>query len=405
MQPFDVAGSAGQAGGAAVTGVPGAPGLPYRFLDDPAAAATHLAALRGAPALAFDLEADSLHRYREKICLVQLSTPAENIVLDPLACRDALLALGPLFADPAVNKIVHGGDYDVRLLKKDLGLEVRNLFDTMIAAQFTGREQFGLAALLLEHFGITLDKRYQRADWSARPLGPELLAYAALDTAHLFALKGRLEEELDRLGRRAWVEEECRLLEGVEPGPPKKPWCLDVKGASRLAPRQLAVLQALLELRDRLAREMDRPPFKVLANQTLLDWAQNPPTNRRALMVSPGTSRSLLTREGDAVLEAVTHALVLPDGECPRPVSTRGTPLTEAQARRFQSLRKVREAAAARLKLSPGLLVNSATLEKLAREEPLEAAETLRGVLKGWQLSTIGDEVRAALRAAAGAAG
>jgi ribonuclease D len=378
--------------------------LAYRFLEEPAAAATHLAALRGAPVVAFDLEADSLHRYREKICLVQLSTPSANLILDPLACREALLALGPLFADPAVTKIVHGGDYDVRLLKKDLGLEVRNLFDTMIAAQFTGREQFGLAALLLELFGIALDKRYQRADWSLRPLGPELLAYAALDTAHLFALKARLEEELERLGRRSWVEEECRLLEAVEPGAPKKPWCLDVKGASRFTPRQLAVLQGLLELRDELARELDRPPFKVLSNQTLLDWAQNPPTSHRALLVSPGTNRTLLSRKGDALLEAMTRALVLPEGECPRRVATRGAPLTEAQARRFQALRKVREGAAARLKLSPGLLVNSATLEKLAREEPLEAAETLRGVLKGWQLSTIGEEVRATLRAAGGAA-
>lgn len=370
----------------------------YRFLDQAPEIEEYLAALRDAPALAFDLEADSLHNYREKICLVQISTPASNAILDPLACRAALVALGPLLADPAVRKIVHGGDYDVRLLKKDLGFEVRTIFDTMIAAQFTGREQFGLAALLEEHFNVRLDKRHQRADWSARPLGPELLAYAALDTAHLFALQGRLEEELDRLGRRAWVQEECRLLEAVAPAPPKRPWCLEFKGASRMPPRHLAVLQGLLELREELARELDRPPFKVFSNQTLLAWAQAPPLSRKEVIVTPGAGRALLTRTAEGVLEAVTRAMLLPDGECPRPSVTRDVPLTESQARRLQGLKKVRERTALRLRLSPGLIVNAATLEKLCREDPLAAAETLRGILKGWQMEAIGEDLRRALR-------
>ena len=122
--------------------------------------------------VALDLEADSLHSYREQICLVQVSTPAGNAILDPLAAPEVLPGLAPLLADPAVRTILHGGDYDVRLLKREQGIEVRNLFDTMIAAQFTGRERFGLAALLEEHFGVRLDKRHQRADWSRRPLGP-----------------------------------------------------------------------------------------------------------------------------------------------------------------------------------------------------------------------------------------
>lgn len=270
----------------------------------------------------------------------------------------------------------------------------------MLAAQFTGREKFGLAALLEEHFGLRLDKKHQRADWSVRPLEPELLAYAALDTAHLFALKGRLEEELSDQGRLAWVEEEFRLLETVAPGPPKKPWCLDLKGSHRLSPRQLALLQGLLELRDGLARELDRPPFKVFSNQILLAWAQAPPAGRKEVLETPGAGRSLLARAAQGVLEAILRARLLPEGECPRPIRKTEIALNDQQAQRLRRLKKVRDHVASGLRLSPGLIVNAATLEGLCREDPLVAAATLRGALKGWQMQVIGEELRTALRAA-----
>lgn len=365
---------------------------PYRFFDHGPDIAGYFSSVSTEPVLALDLEADSLHRYPEKICLVQLSSSAETAILDPLAAPEVLDGLESVLADAAVRKIVHGGDYDVRLLKRERGVSVRNLFDTMIAAQLTGRERFGLAPLLEEHFGLVLDKRHQRADWSRRPLGPDLLDYAAGDTAHLHALSARLTEELSELGRLAWAEEEFRLLEQIEPAAPKKPWCLDVKGAGRLAPRQLARLQALLEVRDELARAWDRPPFMVLGNQTLIDWAQAPPASRRDLVHTPGAGRAVLERIADRALEALARAAVVPEQECPRPEPTRRTVLAVSEASRLVRLRTVREEAARRLSLAPGILVNGATLEKFAREGRGGA-----GSLKNWQAEALGAPFQEAL--------
>ncbi|MHB8837277.1 MAG: ribonuclease D [Candidatus Methylomirabilia bacterium] len=358
---------------------------PYRLFDRGPDVAAFFAAVRSETVLALDLEADSLHHYPEKICLVQISTPSETAILDPLAAPEVLDGLESVLADAAVRKIVHGGDYDVRLLKREREVPVRNLFDTMIAAQFTGRERFGLAALLEEHFGVVLDKRYQRADWSRRPLGPELLAYAAADTAHLHALSGRLAAELSALGRLAWAEEEFRLLERIEPGVPKKPWCLDVKGARRLAPRELARLQALLETREELARAWDRPPFMVLGNQTLVDWAQAPPASHRDLVRTPGAGRGLLERVADRALEALARADAVPERDCPRSEPSRRTVLDASETSRLSRLKSVREETARRLGLAPGLLVNGATLERLACPGSAGA-----GLLKNWQAEALG---------------
>jgi ribonuclease D len=369
----------------------------YRLLDRSHEIRDFLDSLAGERALAVDLEADSLHSYREKACLVQVSTSAGHTILDPLPDRRALTGLGALLASDAVVKVFHGGDYDLRLLKRDFGFPVRNVFDTMIAAQLLGREQFGLAALLAEAFGVTLDKKYQRADWSARPLRPELLSYAALDTAYLLKLRERLEAELEAAGRLHWAREEFRLLEKVEPSPPKPPSCFDVKGAGRLEPRQLALLQRLLEVRDELARSWDRPPFKVLATELLLAWAQKAPTALRDVVEARGASKAALARIAPLVLEAAQTAASLPPEACPRPAASNYVPLTGSEERRLKRLKRARVAQAERLKLSPGLLVNSATLERLARLPPDEAARALPGVLKEWQREVVGEGLLGAL--------
>lgn len=369
----------------------------YVFLSDPDQISACLASLRGEPLVALDFEADSLHSYREKICLAQVSTPAGNTVIDPLAGPQALDGLGVVLGDPGVRKVFHGGDYDVRLLKKGYGFAVRSLFDTMIAAQLAGRPKVGLAALLEAEFGVRLDKKYQRADWSVRPLGPELLAYAALDTAYLLALQERLEGELGRLGRSAWAEEEFRLLEGVEPAPERGPWCLDVKGAGRFTPRQLAVLQELLVVRETEARLRDRPPFKVLSAEVLLAWAQKPPKSRREVLETPRAGTSVLQRLAPEILAAVERAQALSDEECPRPTFAPRDPLDGVQEKRLKNLKRARTEASARLGIEPGLLVNSATLERLVRLGPDEAAGAVPQLLKAWQREAVGDELLAAL--------
>lgn len=371
----------------------------YEYHSTPETIDQVLLEARGEPRVALDLEADSLHSYREKVCLVQLSTRGRNAVVDPLVPKAPLESLGALLSDGEVEKVFHGGDYDVRLLKKDYGFGVQSLFDTMIAAQFTGRTRFGLAALLEEHFGVTLDKRFQRADWSARPLKPELLEYAALDTAYLLPLKDKLEVELVSLGRLSWVREEFAKLEEAEPAPDRAPWCLDVKGARRLSPPQLAILQELVELRDRVAREQDRPPFKVLSNEVLLQWAQRPPRNRQEVENSKGANRRVLTELSERVIEALRAGREAPPENWPRSSPARGEPMNDRQKKVLGRLKSVRKRASDQFQLPPGLLVNNATLERIARSDSDEVPVTLETHLKAWQKEILGADLSAAAKA------
>ncbi len=374
------------------------PQASYRYLDRPEKVAEFAAGLGGEDRFALDLEADSLHSYREKVCLAQVTTCRETAVLDAVIGREGLAALGPVLADPAVEKVLHGADYDIRLLKKDLGFRIRGVFDTMVAAQLAGRERVGLAALLEAEFGVRLDKKYPRADGSARPLSPEQLEYAALDTAHLLALRDLLDAELRGLGRDGWAREEFLLLEKAEPAPERGPRCLDVKGAGRLNPRELAALQALLEVREEAARQWDRPPFKVLSPDVLLTWAQKPPTSASELRETRGVGGSVVGKLGPEILDALHRARLLPEHECPRWDPVRRDPLDTVQERRLKRLKKARAARAEALGIEVGLLVNSASLERLAREEPVRAREEVLGsVLKGWQMEAVGGDLRSAL--------
>ena len=151
------------------------------------------------PVVAVDTESNSLYAYREQVCLIQFSTPREDYLVDPLAIRDLSL-LGPLFADPKIEKIFHAAEYDLICLERDFEFRFANLFDTMMAARILGREELGLGALLEQEFGVVLDKRYQRANWGQRPLPADLLAYARLDTHYLIQLRQRLHDELSWQG-------------------------------------------------------------------------------------------------------------------------------------------------------------------------------------------------------------
>ena len=160
------------------------------------------------PAISVDTEADSLHHYQEKVCLIQISDHTRDIIVDPLQVPD-LSPLAEVFSNPAMVKIFHGADYDVVSLKRDHGFETRNIFDTMLACQFLGFPRIGLADLINRFFGIEIDKRYQRHDWAQRPLMPEHLDYARGDTHWLLALREILTYKLEKVGRLEHVLEEC----------------------------------------------------------------------------------------------------------------------------------------------------------------------------------------------------
>jgi ribonuclease D len=374
----------------------------YQLLDEPQAMRDWIDGLRSEPILAIDVEADSLFSYREKVCLVQISTASSNVILDPLS-GDGLESLGAVLADAGIIKVFHGADYDVRTLKRDYGFTIRNLVDTMIAAQFTGRTAFGLAALLEEQFGIHADKKYQRADWSARPLDKERLSYAAQDTAYLLDVWQKLRAELVQMGRLEWAQEEFRLLEAVTPAPEQSPSCFDVKGAMhlRLKPRQLALLQNLVDLRDEMARAWDRPVFKALSSEVLLRWTEAPPRTVHDVLETPAANKGVLRRLAPRVLEAVRTAKELPLENCPHRDSRPYTPLTSEQRMRLERLKTAREQVAQRLGLAVGLLVNSETLEVLCRVEAQQFSGVLATVLKHWQWQVLGESLASAWNAPA----
>ncbi len=366
-----------------------------QLIDTQAALPALAAELSREPRLSLDSEADSFHHYEERVCLLQIATPARTILLDLLQL-DRLDPLLPLFADPAIEKILHGADYDVRILGRDYGVKFTNLFDTMIAAQLIGLEAFGLGALAQRYFTVTLDKRFQKADWTRRPLSPEMLRYAAEDTAYLLPLRDTLARALEEQGRRSWLREECDRLVTLEAGERAAPSCFAVKGAGRLTPQQWAVLQALLEVRDTLARAEDRAPFRILSPDALLEVAQRQPADIGALSVIKGMPRRLIESNSEQLLEAIRRAQSLPPAQWPARARSPYTPLTTAQDEGLHQLKAVRQQHAERLKLSPGLLCSNAVMESLVRLEPPDD-HAVGQRLSPWRFSIVGKEFLAIL--------
>lgn len=345
--------------------------------------------------IAIDLEADSMHHYREQACLLQFSTPEETLLVDPLKLAN-LEPLRKVLADPAIRKLFHAADYDLRCLRRDFDLEVRGLFDTMIASQFCGEEKFGLADLLNKYFSVQLDKKFQRADWTIRPLPHDMMNYAAEDTRHLERLAEIMLTNLHSLGREEWVAEECRLLEQVAFDVQNGPKYLRFKGAGKLTPQQLAILDLLLEWREGEAERRDVPPFKVFGNQGLQAIALNAPETTKAMASLEGVYPRLADRYGRQLLRLVEQALALPDHQLPQyPKGVRRVREPEVD-KRMAALKQWRTKKAAELQLDAGLLINNALLEELARQQPELPAQL--DMLKGWQRQVLGEEILAQLK-------
>lgn len=339
--------------------------------------------------VAVDLEADSLHNYQDKVCLVQFTTPERTVLVDPLAVSD-LDALKPFFANPAQRKIFHAADYDIRSLGRDFDIAVRGLFDTMISCQFLGEERFGLADVLKKYFSVELNKRYQRADWSVRPLSREMVCYAAEDTRYLHDLTGILEQKLRDKGRYEWVLEECALLEKVRFNHHDGPAFLRFKGAGTLNPRQLAALEGLLVWRDGEARRRDCPHFQILGNKPLLDLARLLPLELKELEGIDGFPPRLVGRYAGAILQVTGQVRELAE-DClpsyPRVAKKERDPAVETRVTRLKSWRT---RIARELEIDTGVLINNVLLEELAAQNPQDLDE-LAGLklLKRWQLEAL----------------
>lgn len=371
-----------------------------RYINSQAEFEQAIAKLGTAPLLAVDTEAASFHRYRDRVYLLQISARDLTVVVDPLAVTD-LARLGAVLADPGIEIVFHDADYDLRLLHQEFGFRAARLFDTRVAAQLLNEPGIGLAALLEKYLGIKVDKRFQRADWSARPLAPGMLEYAASDTHYLPELRDILRTKLTEAGRLGWAEEEFALLERVQWAPPSEddePPYLRMKGAKALRPRQLAVLRELFDWRDAAARRLDRAAFRIINNEPLFEMARSQPTSIQELAKVPGVGRDV-ERRGPELLAAIGRGLAVPEQDLPRLTRPPRRPVELEFEARVERLKAARNVAAQRLDLAPGVVCPNGTLEAIARAAP-RTLEELRAVpyVRRWQAEVIGEELLGALR-------
>ncbi|MDD2900611.1 MAG: HRDC domain-containing protein [Desulfuromonadaceae bacterium] len=343
--------------------------------------------------IAVDLEMDSLHHYREKVCLAQVSTRQQSWLIDPLALPSLSPLAAPL-ADPEIVVVMHGSDYDIRSLHRDFGIEVTNLFDTMIAARFLGIAEFGLAALLRARFGIELDKKYQKADWSKRPLSREMCAYAVADTSDLLPLYDQFRAELEHKGRLQWLEEEGQLVCQARVTEKDGPLFMYCKGANKLRGHSLAILEELLQLRDRQSELLDRPPFKVLSADTLIEVAECRPGSLYELSLVKGMTSGQLQRHGSGILSAVEQGLATPESRLPRFPRNGKKEVLERVKERLKNLKAWRERYSAELGLDPGLLAPNWLLEAIADTESAtqEELDVVPG-MREWQKRLFGKDL------------
>jgi ribonuclease D len=369
----------------------------FDLIETPSAVADFAHKAATAAALAVDVEADSMFHYREKVCLLQMAADGHTVVIDPLKVS-ALDALKPLFEAPHIQKVFHGADYDVRSLYRDFGITINNLFDTQLASMFLGYAETSLDAVVAHRFGVELDKKYQKKDWSRRPLPPAMVAYAACDVFYLIPLAAMLTRELEGKGRLAWVRESCRLLSQVRPQDNHQPLFMRFRGAGRLTPRQLAALEELLQLRDQLARQKDRPWFKIMGNAALLKIATDMPGTLKRLKTGPALSVKQLDMYGHAILSALEKARAVPFDQLPVYPHRKSTRLSPRIPRRVKALRAWRDNMAQQLALDPALLLNKALLQEIAARKPRTRADLAQTPhIHQWQVDAFGEQILSVL--------
>jgi ribonuclease D len=362
------------------------------YIDTTAAADRFLSAVEQSTTIAVDTEGASFHRFVDRIYLLQMSTRDLTAVLDPLAIGKPA-ALGRILESDRIEKVFHDADYDLRLLHQDYGWNTRRLFDTRVAAQLLGIRAFGLAALLERAFGLKLDKKHQRADWSMRPLPKDMLDYASQDTMYLLELRDRLAGELESAGRWSWAAEEFERLEGTRWEQPEgeDTGYMRIKGARDLDRRELAIFRELVRFRDGIARELDRATFRVAGNEALFAVAKERPQTLDALGAIKGVPRGIAERRGAEMLAAVRRGMEVPEDQLPKfPRAPRWDRDADFD-NRVNALRTAREEAAQRLGLDPGFLCAREKLETIARKRP-KTLEELAEVpdLRRWQIEVLG---------------
>ncbi len=341
----------------------------YLWIDEPESWAHCLKALRAADRFAVDLEANSLHAYREQICLIQVSTEGQNFIIDPLAGLD-LSGFGVLLADPDVEKVFHAADYDLSLLKGLYGWEVRRLFDTMWGGRVLGCAKMGLAGFIEDVFGVELSKKHQKADWARRPLSADMLEYAKNDTHYLLRLRDDLERRLHEAGLYEEAMEIFTSIVHVDPSErifdPEAFW--HIRGIRELPPRGQAILRSLFLFREEEARRRDTPPFKVINDGMLLRIAHHAAVEKGPVENVHGISDKLIGRLGARLQQAVNQGRRDPLPKQPRRPAPR--PSSPGFSQRYEALLEMRKRLARERGVESDVILARRTAVEIAEKHP-----------------------------------
>jgi ribonuclease D len=351
-------------------------------------------AIENEKTIGVDLEADSMYHFKEKVCLIQIASRGINVVIDPLMIQD-LSPLKPLFKKTEIQKIFHGADYDVRSLFRDFRITINNLFDTELASRFLGYPETSLEAVLKNKFKVTLDKKYQRKDWSKRPLPQEMISYAAKDARYLLPLAESLSTELENKNRLRWVMEECEYLSKVRPNTNNTdPLYLHFKGAGKLDSRSLAVLESLLQYRRRIAQKKDVPLFRIFSSSTLLELAEKKPLKLKNLANTEILSHRQISMYGSRIIQTINDAMQIAPKNLPVYPRKKSPKVPLVVAERVKILKQWRDARAAELAVDPALVCTKSLIGTIALQKPRKISD-LAAIqeLKNWQRKEFGHEI------------
>ena len=374
-------------------------GNDYQIVDTAAGLEKAVSALEQEKVIAVDMEADSMYHFKEKVCLIQLATEKTSVVVDPLQIKN-FAPLSPLFSNPDIKKIFHGADYDVRSLYRDFKIKISNLFDTELACRFLGIKETGLKAVLRMFFEINIDKKYQKKDWSKRPLPEEMIEYASKDVIYLLPLAKILIQKLEEIDRLSWVLEECRNLSKVRPIlPNEEPLFLKFKGAGRLKSRSLAVLEALLQYRKSVAEKKDKPLFKIIGNDSILKIATARPVTLRRLRGVNALSGRQISMYGKDLIKVVAGALKTTERELPVYPRKTVSAMPSEVLKRITLLKSWRDLKARALDMDSGILCNNALVTAIAVKNP-ENKKSMGTIkeMKNWQKTAFGREIITVLK-------
>jgi ribonuclease D len=353
-----------------------------------------VATIKNEKTIGVDLEADSMYHFKEKVCLIQIACRSINAVIDPLMIPD-LSPLKPLFKIVDIQKIFHGADYDVRSLYRDFRITINNLFDTEMASRFLGYSETSLEAVLKNKFGVTLDKKYQRKDWSKRPLSQDMLSYAAKDVRYLLPLAESLSTELENKGRLEWVKEECKYLSQVRPHSYNTdPLYLHFKGAGKLDPRSLAVLESLLQYRRKIAQKKDMPLFRIFSSRTLLEMAEKKPLNLKKLENTKILSSRQISMYGRKVIQKINDAMQIAPTDLPVYPRKKSPRVKLVVAGRVKALKQWRDEQASKFSVDPALICTKSLISTIALQKPRNLSD-LAAIqeLKDWQRKEFGHDI------------